>query len=119
RCAKPPSFWLLPAAKKSTSRPVSRAAATTTSPNPLTASNWSPCCRATSESNPAVRNPFEPKEFNRRFKDMAKTSKPNRETKGLGSSQELTDQAKVYAARMRLQNTVDQADALDAIREIA
>lgn len=50
---------------------------------------------------------------------MAKTSKPNRETKGLGSSQELTDQAKVYAARMRLQNTVDQADALDAIREIA
>lgn len=33
--------------------------------------------------------------------------------------QELTDQAKVYAARMRLQNTIDQADALDAIREIA
>lgn len=33
--------------------------------------------------------------------------------------QELTDQAKVYAARMRLQNTLDQADALDAIREIA
>jgi len=29
------------------------------------------------------------------------------------------DQAKVYAARMRLQNAVDQADALDAIREIA
>jgi len=28
-------------------------------------------------------------------------------------------QAKVYAARMRLQNAVDQADALDAIREIA
>lgn len=27
--------------------------------------------------------------------------------------------AKVYAARMRLQNAVDQADALDAIREIA
>jgi hypothetical protein len=34
-------------------------------------------------------------------------------------TQELTDQAKVYAARMRLQNTIDQADALDAIREIA
>lgn len=29
------------------------------------------------------------------------------------------DQARVYAARMRLQNAVDQADALDAIREIA
>ena len=28
-------------------------------------------------------------------------------------------QAKVYAARMRLQNAIDQADALDAIREIA
>jgi len=28
-------------------------------------------------------------------------------------------QAKVYAARMRLQNAVDQADALDAIQEIA
>lgn len=28
-------------------------------------------------------------------------------------------QAKAYAARMRLQNAVDQADALDAIREIA
>ncbi|HYA25337.1 MAG TPA: hypothetical protein VEF05_14325 [Terriglobales bacterium] len=28
-------------------------------------------------------------------------------------------QAKVYAARMRLQNALDQADALDAIREIA
>ena len=34
-------------------------------------------------------------------------------------TQELTDQAKVYAARMRLQDTLDQADALDAIREIA
>src|SRR5437764_3542412 len=35
------------------------------------------------------------------------------------SIRELTEQAKLYAARMRLQNTVDQADALDAIREIA
>ena len=50
---------------------------------------------------------------------MEKPSTPNCATKGLGSSQEVTDQAKVYAARMRLQNTLDQADALDAIREIA
>ena len=35
------------------------------------------------------------------------------------SAQALGDQAKVYAARMRLQNARDQADALDAIREIA
>ena len=32
---------------------------------------------------------------------------------------EVSSQAAVYAARMRLQNAVDQADALDAIREIA
>ncbi|HKV77963.1 MAG TPA: hypothetical protein VJP02_07485 [Candidatus Sulfotelmatobacter sp.] len=32
---------------------------------------------------------------------------------------DVTNQAKIYAARMRLQNAVDQADALDAIREIA
>ena len=32
---------------------------------------------------------------------------------------EIGSQAAVYAARMRLQNAVDQADALDAIREIA
>lgn len=31
----------------------------------------------------------------------------------------LTARAKVYAARMRLQNTVDQADGLEAIREVA
>jgi hypothetical protein len=36
-----------------------------------------------------------------------------------GSTQDVGDQAKVYAARMRLQNALDQADALDAIREIA
>jgi len=35
------------------------------------------------------------------------------------SAQPLGDQARVYAARMRLQNAIDQADALDAIREIA
>jgi len=35
------------------------------------------------------------------------------------SVQSVGDQAKVYAARMRLQNAIDQADALDAIREIA
>src|SRR5579872_4664410 len=32
---------------------------------------------------------------------------------------DIGDQAKVYAARMRLQNALDQADALDGIREIA
>src|SRR6202165_935866 len=36
-----------------------------------------------------------------------------------GQKQNIGDQAKVYAARMRLQNALDQADALDAIREIA
>jgi len=36
-----------------------------------------------------------------------------------GAIEDIGDQAKVYAARMRLQNTLDQADALDAIREIA
>jgi len=50
---------------------------------------------------------------------MGKLPTPNRATENIGSSQEWTDQAKVYAARMRLQNTLDQADALDAIREIA
>lgn len=34
-------------------------------------------------------------------------------------TESLTARAKIYAARMRLQHTVDQADALDAIREIA
>ena len=32
---------------------------------------------------------------------------------------DIGSHSKVYAARMRLQNAVDQADALDAIREIA
>lgn len=35
------------------------------------------------------------------------------------SSYDVGSQAKVYAARMRLQHAIDQADALDAIREIA
>ncbi|HEV2112896.1 MAG TPA: hypothetical protein VGR50_02030 [Terriglobales bacterium] len=35
------------------------------------------------------------------------------------SARALTAQAKVYAARMRLQECLDQADALEAIREIA
>lgn len=35
------------------------------------------------------------------------------------SNEDIGSQAKVYAARMRLQNAIDQADALDAIREIA
>jgi hypothetical protein len=34
-------------------------------------------------------------------------------------TQDIGDQAKLYAARMRLQNALDQADALDGIREIA
>lgn len=34
-------------------------------------------------------------------------------------SSNLTARAKIYAARMRLQHSVDQADGLDAIREIA
>ena len=34
-------------------------------------------------------------------------------------SYDVGAQAKVYAARIRLQNAIDQADALDAIREIA
>ena len=38
---------------------------------------------------------------------------------GQNAAQVLGNQAKVYAARMRLQNAMDQADALDAIREIA
>jgi GAF domain len=33
--------------------------------------------------------------------------------------EEIGKQAKIYAARMRLQNAADQADALDGIREIA
>jgi|SRR5579864_1881836 len=37
----------------------------------------------------------------------------------LATPHEIANQAKVYAARMRLQNAIDQADALDAIREIA
>lgn len=45
------------------------------------------------------------------------------EQMGTEAEQELSDsltaRAKVYAARMRLQHTVDQADGLDAIREIA
>jgi len=41
------------------------------------------------------------------------------ELEGKVSTQNAGDQAKVYAARMRLQNALDQADALDAIREIA
>ena len=41
------------------------------------------------------------------------------EFKRKDSSYDVGSQAKVYAARMRLQNAIDQADALDAIREIA
>jgi len=40
-------------------------------------------------------------------------------TEEQGRMQRIGDQAKVYAARMRLQGAMDQADALDGIREIA
>jgi len=40
-------------------------------------------------------------------------------TESHGRTLDIGDQAKIYAARMRLQNAVDQADALDGIREIA
>src|SRR5579859_3697742 len=50
---------------------------------------------------------------------MPKRSRSNSKMNAHDTNHDLTNQAKVYAARMRLQNTIDQADALDAIREIA
>ncbi len=50
---------------------------------------------------------------------MSNISDSPTELEGTGSTQDIGSQAKVYAARMRLQNAIDQADALDAIREIA
>jgi hypothetical protein len=50
---------------------------------------------------------------------MSDISNSPPEIEGKGPAQNVGDQAKVYAARMRLQNALDQADALDAIREIA
>jgi hypothetical protein len=50
---------------------------------------------------------------------MSNISDSPAELEGERSTQAVGDQAKVYAARMRLQNALDQADALDAIREIA
>ena len=47
------------------------------------------------------------------------TSSNLSETKSSQRAQDVGDQAKIFAARMRLQNAFDQADALDAIREIA
>jgi hypothetical protein len=49
---------------------------------------------------------------------MANTSHTENESTQAGS-QALTVQAKVYAARMRLQSSVDQADTLEGIREVA
>jgi hypothetical protein len=49
---------------------------------------------------------------------MSNISNTPAELEGDGSTQDIGHQAKVYAARMRLQNALDQADALDAIREI-
>jgi hypothetical protein len=50
---------------------------------------------------------------------MSNISDSPAELEGKRSTLDVGAQAKVYAARMRLQNAVDQADALDAIREIA
>jgi hypothetical protein len=50
---------------------------------------------------------------------MSNMSDSPAELERKGSIEDIGNQAKVYAARMRLQNTLDQADALDAIREIA
>src|SRR5580704_15113680 len=50
---------------------------------------------------------------------MSDISNSPAESEKKGPPQDVGDQAKVYAARMRLQNALDQADALDAIREIA
>src|ERR1700686_4451211 len=50
---------------------------------------------------------------------MKNNSDPTADLKNHGAVLEVGNQAKVYAARMRLQNALDQADALDAIREIA
>lgn len=50
---------------------------------------------------------------------MSTTSDSPAKSEKKTSAQILGDQAKVYAARMRLQNAMDQADSLDAIREIA
>ncbi len=50
---------------------------------------------------------------------MSDNSNSPTELEGKVSVQQAGDQAKVFAARMRLQNALDQADALDAIREIA
>jgi hypothetical protein len=50
---------------------------------------------------------------------MSNISDSPAELESKSSTDDIGAQAKVYAARMRLQNAVDQADALDAIREIA
>ena len=50
---------------------------------------------------------------------MVAFEKQNDAETGDEHAQALTMQAKVYAARMRLQQSLDQADALEAIREIA
>src|SRR5258706_11226525 len=50
---------------------------------------------------------------------MSNISDSPTELEDTRSAEDIGSQAKVYAARMRLQNAIDQADALDAIREIA
>jgi hypothetical protein len=46
------------------------------------------------------------------------TQQMDRTTPDSKASTEELDHPKIYAARMRLQNSLDQADALEAIREI-
>jgi hypothetical protein len=50
---------------------------------------------------------------------MSNISDSPAELESKSSSDDIGSQAKIYAARMRLQRAADQADALDAIREIA
>ncbi len=50
---------------------------------------------------------------------MSNISDSPAELESKSSTEDIGSQAKVYAARMRLQSASDQADALDAIREIA
>jgi len=50
---------------------------------------------------------------------MGNLSDSPTELEGKNANRRYRLAGKVYAARMRLQSAVDQADALDAIREIA
>lgn len=69
--------------------------------------NWSRYSKAIWANDSAIKESFQP--------DMTDLSN----AVGTDAALEISNQAAVYAARMRLQKAVDQADALDAIREIA